>query len=125
MSKLRKRIQDAEAAKHKDSNILPPIMTQIEHKGIVASMRKIDHKYMIGTTAIHLLGEISREKGDLCRLYGETDQYYVGTWVTGFGFFDVLFPKENTRELTPEEVTYWNARSVQIASQPPQKLKVD
>jgi hypothetical protein len=100
-------------------------MTSVQHKDIVRSMRKIDHKYMIGTIALHLLGYISRDKGDLCRIYGETDQYFVGTWVTGFGFFDVLFPKETTRELTPEEVTYWNSRSVQIASQPPQKLKVD
>jgi hypothetical protein len=29
---------------------------------------------------------------------------YIGMWVTGFGFFDVRFPKETTRELTKEEI---------------------
>jgi hypothetical protein len=125
MSKLRKRILDAEAAKYKATEPTTPVMSQVQHKDIVRSMTKIDHKYMMGTKAIHLLGDISRETADLCRVYGETSEYYVGTWVTGFGFFNVLFPKNTTRELTPEEVTHWNTRSVQIGSQPAMKLKVD
>lgn len=82
-------------------------------------------KYMIGTLAFHKLGSISREEEDLFRAYGETDKYWVGMWVTGFGFFDVLFPKETSRELTAEEVEKYNKTYVQLASNPPQKLKVD
>ena len=76
-------------------------------------------KYMIGTTAIHKLGDISREEGDLCRISKEDNENYYGSWVTGFGFFDVKFPKSTTRELTPEEVEYWNKKYIQINSQPP------
>ncbi len=80
---------------------------------------------MIATTAIHKLGDISREDGDLCRVTKETETDYLGMWVTGFGFFDVKFPKETTRDLTPEEVEKYNKKYVQLSSCMPQKLKVD
>jgi len=103
-------------------------MSEAQHKEIVRSVRSarnIPSKYMMATKALHLLGDISRETPDLCHVHSETDRYYVGSWVTGFGFFDVLFSKETTRELTAEEIAYWNTRAVQIGSQPPMKLKVD
>lgn len=99
-------------------------MTEQEHKAIIATKNPLDHKYMIASEAYHLLGELSR-KEDLCHIYGETDNYYVGSWVTGFGFFNVLFPKDTTRDLTQAEKDMWNNRAIQIGSQPPVKLDVD
>jgi hypothetical protein len=91
--------------------------------------RTID-KYMIATTAIHKMGDISRMNPDencmenLCHIYHEEDENFIGMWVTGFGFADVKFPKTTTRELTGKEVEYFNGRKVQINSQPPMTLKV-
>ncbi len=86
--------------------------------------RKLD-KYMMATTAIHLLGDISSSEPDLCHVYNEDEENWIGSWVTGFGFFDVKFPKATTRELTKKEVAYYNKQSVRIGSQPAQRLKVD
>ncbi len=82
-------------------------------------------KYMMATTAIHKLGDISSDEPDLCHIYHEDDENYYGMWVTGMGFFDVKFPKETTRELTVEEIEKYNKTCVQISDHPPQKLKVD
>ena len=60
-------------------------------------------KYMMATTAIHQLGDISSETPDLCRVYDEDEENYIGAWVAGLGFFNVKFPKSTTRELTEEE----------------------
>ena len=94
-------------------------------------MEKID-KYMIATTAIHKLGDLSRELDiegqlmeNLCRVSEEDNENYYGMWTTGFGFFGVKFPKESTRELSQEEIDFFNTKSVRISSQPPVKLKVD
>jgi len=81
-------------------------------------------KYMMATKATHKLGDISRDEPDLCYIYRETDTDYIGTWVTGYGFFDVKFPKETTRGLIQEEIEKYNKTSVQISNQPPIKLKV-
>ena len=91
---------------------------------------KID-KYMIATTAIHKMGDISREidpdepMENLCRVTEEYDDEYRGMWVLGLGFFGVKFPKETTRELTQEEIDYCNTKSVAINNQPGFQLKVD
>lgn len=37
----------------------------------------------------------------LCCIDGETEDFYIGNWVTGFGFVNVRFPKQYTRKL------YW------------------
>jgi len=83
------------------------------------------NKYMMATKAIHKLGDISSEVEDLCHICEVGSEYYIGSWVTGLGFFNVMFPKETTRELTPEEIEKFNKQYVQIGSQPPIKLKVD
>ena len=62
-----------------------------------------DSKFMMATTAIHKLGDISRDEPDLCRIYGEDGDDWIGAWITGFGLFDVRFPKSTTKELTPED----------------------
>ena len=63
-------------------------------------------RYMMGTTAIHQLGDISRTEEDYCYIKEQTSEGYVGQWVTGYGFINVLFSFDTTRELTPEEEEY-------------------
>ena len=58
---------------------------------------------MMATTAIHQLGNISRDEPDLCYIFSEDAENYIGNWATGFGFCDVKFSKATTRELTAEE----------------------
>lgn len=80
--------------------------------------------YAIGTTAIHNLGDLSREESDLCYLDREIDDYYIGNWVTGYGFFDVKFPKETVRELTEEERIKYQKMRFQVSNQPPFSLPI-
>lgn len=87
-------------------------------------------KYMIATTAHHILGSLSRPydanhpEDNLCDISGETGDYYVGMWVTGIGFFNVLFPKATTRELTPDELAKCNSMKFGINNQPSFKLNI-
>jgi hypothetical protein len=60
-------------------------------------------KFMIATDAQHKLGNVSRNEPDLCVIETEDESNYYGQWVTGFGFFNVRFPKKTTRNLTAEE----------------------
>ena len=86
-------------------------------------MEKID-KYMMATKAYHKVGDISRNAEDICHVHEERDDGYVGAWVTGFGFVEVFFPKDTTRELTQEEVEKYEAMHFQISNQPPFKLNI-
>jgi hypothetical protein len=74
--------------------------------------RKMSVRCMMGTTAIHKLGDISRDEPDLCYIHEEDSDNYIGNWATGFGFIDVRFPKSTTRELTPEETARYQKRHV-------------
>lgn len=65
-------------------------------------------KYMMATTAIHQLGDISSPDPDICIISSEDADNYIGSWVFGIGFFNVKFPKATTRELTPDEVERYN-----------------
>lgn len=69
---------------------------------------------MWGTTAIHMLGDISREGGDYFRVEREDDDNYYGHWLTGFGFIDVRFPKATSREVTGREREWLAAHPVVI-----------
>ena len=60
-------------------------------------------RYMMATTAIHKLGDISNDTPDLCYIHDEDDENFIGMWATGLGFINVKFPKTTTRELTDEE----------------------
>jgi len=102
-------------------------MTKEEIQSEVDKMKKIDH-YFMGTKAYHQLGDLSREddgNDNLFHASGETDNYYIGMWVTGFGFFNVCFPKKTSRELTEEEIEKFSKTYIQIGSQPPIKLDVE
>lgn len=72
----------------------------------------IKSKYMMATTAIHKTGDINRKEPDLCIIFKEEDDNYIGNWVTGFGFIGVKFPKNTTRDLTPEEVEKYHGKVV-------------
>jgi hypothetical protein len=100
-------------------------MNKQEQKLEVSKMVKIEPRYLMGTKAFHQLGDISREEYDLFSAIGETEKYWVGAWLTGMGFFNVLFPKETSRDLTSEEIEKYNKTYVKIGSQPALKLKVD
>jgi hypothetical protein len=100
-------------------------MTKEEQRNIIETGIPIKPKYMIGTEAYHLLGDISSDKEDLFYTSMEAADYWIGQWVTGFGFINVLFPKKTSRELTDEEIKYWNSRYIQIGSHPLMKMKVD
>jgi len=81
---------------------------------------------MIATKAYHQLGDISRDlteedleedlEENLSYISSETKNYYIGMWLTGFGFINVLFPKESTRDLTEEEFKKLNKFSYNINS---------
>jgi hypothetical protein len=75
-------------------------------------------KYMMATTAIHQLGDISRDEPELCVIQEEDSENYIGNWVEGLGFIDVKFPKSTTRELTEEEASQYDGRGLKIGSTP-------
>ena len=81
-------------------------------------------RYMMATKADHQLGDISRDEPDICRVESEDGDNYIGAWVTGFGFFNVKFPKDTTRDLTPEEIDHYDGRHYRINSQPSFPIKV-
>jgi len=90
---------------------------------IIKEMKKLEEpKYLMGTKAYHLLGDISSDEPDILYVSFETEKYYIGSWITGFGFFNVCFPKETTRELTKEEYNKYNKMYIQIGSMSPTKL---
>lgn len=69
---------------------------------------KIKTRHMMATKAYHQLGDISNDTYDICLVYDEDGDNYIGNWITGMGFIDVKFPKDTTRELTPEEIEYYH-----------------
>ena len=71
-------------------------------------------KYMIATKAFHQLEELSRKERGICIINNKDDKNYIGMLVTGFGFFNIKFPKSFIRELTPEEVNKYNSTYVQL-----------
>ena len=60
---------------------------------------------MMATRAWHKLikWEMSMSKPDLCYIYHDDGENWIGQWEYGIGAFDVKFPKETTRDLTQEE----------------------
>jgi len=101
----------------------------VSENSVTIKFYRKDIGYMMATTAFHLTGELSKEEPSLCHIYGETRDdeygYYVGMWELGYGYFDVLFPKESTRPLTDEEVSIWSGKQVQIGHQLPHGYNAD
>lgn len=100
-------------------------MEKKEQKIEVSKMIKFPTpKYFMGTKAFHQLGDISRDNFDLFLAIGETEKYWVGNWITGFGLINVLFPKETSRNLTPQEIEEYNKLYTYIGSQYAVKIKI-
>lgn len=72
-------------------------------------------KYMMATKAIHMLGDISRDTADLCIVRDEDADNYIGEWVTGYGFVEVKFPKETTKELSPQDIEKYHGMSMSLS----------
>lgn len=70
---------------------------------------------MMGTTAIHLLGDISRKTPDYFAIDSEDDDNFYGAWLTGFGYVNVRFPKSSSRKMTAEEAEWLSHRRVVIS----------
>ena len=97
---------------------------ELNLKNEIDKMEKIEPRYLMGTKAFHNLGELSSDDYDLFYANGETENYWIGSWVTGFGFFNICFPKETSRELNEEEIEKYNNSYVRINSQPAIKLNI-
>lgn len=74
-------------------------------------------RYMMATVAIHKLGDISRTLNDICFVEEEDEDNFYGSWLTGFGFFGVRFPKETTRPLNEDEIRYFDGMALTIGGQ--------
>lgn len=67
-------------------------------------------KLMMGTTATSggvSAWDISRDEEDFFVAWEETDDNYIGNWITGFGFINVKFPKATSRPVTDEEFEWF------------------
>ncbi|TSC67444.1 MAG: hypothetical protein G01um101466_708 [Parcubacteria group bacterium Gr01-1014_66] len=65
-------------------------------------------RYMMATTAHHMMGDVSSDEPNICEIDSEDEEYYIGNWVAGLEFPEVKFPKATTRELTADEKSYHN-----------------
>ena len=118
------------------------VLSAQQVKNEVAKARKLaEHYDFIGIKAYHQLGNISRDFSytdiskeleskdaiveQMFHASKETDKYYIGMWYTGFGYFDVLFPKETSRPLTENELKLCPEFHTQINSQPAVKTVVN
>lgn len=82
-------------------------------------------KYMMATKAFHqFAGDISREQPELCSIEWETNTHYIGSWAEGFGLIGVKFPKETTRDLTPEEFKRFNGQRIGIPGSWDYKIEI-
>lgn len=83
----------------------------------------MDNGLMMATKANHKLGDISREPADICVIHSEDENNFIGNWVTGYGFINVEFPKETTRELTEGEIEEYNGVQIAIGNGPGQIIE--
>ena len=76
----------------------------------IREAKKFEAQYFIATEAHHqFLGDISREyvEGDpdnLCIINSMIEGFYIGSWVTGIGAFNVMFPIKTTMRPTGYEI---------------------
>jgi hypothetical protein len=73
---------------------------------------KIRSRMMVllgGSPAYHQLGDLGREnENNLIHVIAEDENYYIGTFSEGYGFFNVHFPKNCVRPMDIEEVDALN-----------------
>lgn len=80
--------------------------------------------YMMATKAYHQLGEVSRDEPDICYVTKFQSGHYYGSWISGYGFVNVKFPLETTRELTEIERVYYRNCKYQLSDHEPVKLDI-
>lgn len=69
----------------------------------------------MATTAFsHGGDDISRDSPDYAAVTHQVGENYYGSWVTGFGFYNVKFPKATTREMTDEERKHYEEMQLAI-----------
>ena len=95
----------------------------------IKKMRKFLKKdktilYAMGKEAHHLLGEISREKWDLISIDQEDEDNYYGSWVYGYGFIDIRFPKKSIKALNKKEIKKYEGSAWGISGNYMGKLEV-
>lgn len=64
------------------------------------------HRLFMGTVALgggKEKHDLSRDEEDYFVVDEELDNFYLGRWVTGLGFFNVAFPKATSRPVTDDE----------------------
>jgi hypothetical protein len=71
-----------------------------------------------------MLGDISRDNKDICYIEREDGADYIGHWVSGFGFVEVKFPKVSTRDLTDDEIEFYDGRGYNISGGLSWRLRV-
>lgn len=71
-------------------------------------------RILMGTEADHQLGDISRDEPDYFYAVREDKKNYYGSWLTGFGFINVRFPKATSRPMTDDEAQWLDAHPVEI-----------
>lgn len=81
-------------------------------------------KVRIGTTAVHRLGDISRDESNICILTDEDETDYMGMWLEGFAMMETKFPKECVRELTEAEKEFFHDRLIKKGGKPWKRLNV-
>lgn len=79
----------------------------------IAVKGKVYHKSM-NMEAIHSDGleKIDGEDWELFHVDKENETYVWGMFVEGLGAFDICVPRDQIRELTENEKTYWSNRQM-------------
>lgn len=69
-----------------------------------------------GSPAFHMMGNIGRDILDVEYIYvnTESDDYYMGSFIEGLGFINVIFRKEDVRPLTKGEIDEQNKKILTI-----------
>lgn len=78
-----------------------------------------------GSTAIHRMGDIGRKEDSYIRVYDETYTHYIGSFEEGYGFIDVLYRREDVRQLNEEEVNDLNGKWYSISGTPIGRIYID
>lgn len=76
----------------------------------------MSQRFMMATKATHQLGDISRDEPSLAYIDRDDGDDWIGQWVTGFGYINVRFPKDTTRELTAEERARFSQMDVESSN---------
>lgn len=82
-------------------------------------------RYMMATTAMHKLGDISRDEPDLAWITDEDGDDWIGAWVAGYGYIHVRFPKATTRGLTAEERAHYDGKVLALGNEPVGRIEFD